>query len=452
MKKIAVVILAAGEGTRMKSATPKVLHTVAGRPMLEWVVSAVSGLKPAKTVVVLGHHSQLVADSLSGKPVLLSQQKERLGTAHALKQAAKHLKNFKGDLLVICGDTPLVSGATLEKLVASHSADGNAATILSANAPEPYGYGRINRLEDTTVAGIVEEKDCNPQQRLISEINSGMYCFSSPLIWPVLSKIKNKNAKKEYYLTDAIEILRGMGKRVDAKMLASIDEIMGVNDRAGLAVAEGLARRKILRALMLGGVTVENPETTTVGPDVTIGADTVLKSGSVITGECSLGTNCEIGPYTSINNTVMGNGCSVVHSFVTDAVLENDVHVGPFAHLRPGTVLKTRSKVGNFSEVKKSVVGYGSKVNHLSYIGDAELGNDVNVGAGTITCNYDGKNKFKTVIHDGAFIGSNTNLVAPVTVGAGALIAAGSTITEDIPAGMLALARARQVNKLRKKK
>jgi bifunctional UDP-N-acetylglucosamine pyrophosphorylase/glucosamine-1-phosphate N-acetyltransferase len=442
MKKIAVVILAAGEGTRMKSATPKVLHTVAGRPMIEWVVSAVAGLKPAKTFVVLGHGSQQVSDIMRERGVLLAEQKKRLGTAHALQQAAKHLKNFKGEVLVICGDTPLVSGETLEKLVSAHSLAGNAATILSAETTEPFGYGRINRLAGGTVTGIVEEKDCTTQQRAITEINSGIYCFSSPLIWQVLSKIKNKNAKKEYYLTDAIEILRGLGKRVDAKILATIEEIM----------AETFARKKILRALMLGGVTVENPDSTFVGPDVTIGADTVLKSGSVITGECAIGANCEIGPYTSINNTVLGTNCSVVHSFVTDSVLENDVHVGPFAHLRPGTVLKSKSKVGNFSEVKKSVVGYGSKVNHLSYIGDAELGNDVNVGAGTITCNYDGKNKFKTVIHDRAFIGSNTNLVAPVTVGAGALIAAGSTITENIPAGMLALARARQVNKQRKKK
>jgi bifunctional UDP-N-acetylglucosamine pyrophosphorylase/glucosamine-1-phosphate N-acetyltransferase len=436
MKNIAVVILAAGEGTRMKSATAKVLHTVAGRSMIEWVVSAAAGLKPVKTVVVLGNCSQAVEKALCGKSVLVSLQKKRLGTAHALLQAAKHLKNFKGDVLVICGDTPLVTSETLNKLVSAHGAGGNAATILSAQAPNPFGYGRINRQNNGEVLGIVEEKDCTTQQRCINEINSGMYCFSSPLIWQVLSKIKNKNAKKEYYLTDAIEILRAGGERVDAQMLASIDEIMGINDRAGLADAEKLARKKILHGLMLNGVTVENPETTTVGADVKMGADTVIRSGCVITGKCSIGANCDIGPYAVMNDAIIGEACKV----------------GPFAHLRPGTVLKTGAKVGNFCEVKKSVVGIGSKVNHLSYIGDATLGNNVNVGAGTITCNYDGKNKFKTVIGDRVFIGSNTNLVAPVTVGAGALIAAGSTITDNVPKDTLAIARQRQVNKKRKKK
>jgi len=432
MKKLAVVILAAGEGTRMKSALPKVLHTVAGRPMIEWVLAATSWLKPAKIVVVVGNHAQQVKEALGGQPLLICQQKERLGTAHALKQAAKFFLSFRGDVLVICGDTPLVESATLKQLVAAHRAGNNAATVLSAKAINPFSYGRINRSQSGDVVGIVEEKDCTAQQRLISEINSGMYCFS-PLIWQALSKIKNNNAKREYYLTDAISILHAMGKRVDAKMLASMDEIMGINDRINLADAETIARKKTLNALMRAGVTIENPLTTIIGPDITIGADTVIRSGSIITGKCSIGANCEIGPYSVVSDSAVGDGCKV----------------GPFAHLRPGTVLKTGAKVGNFCEVKKSVVGCGSKVNHLSYIGDAVLGSDVNIGAGTITCNYDGKNKFKTTIGDRAFVGSNTNFVAPVTVGAGALIAAGSTITENIPKGMLAIARARQINKKR---
>jgi len=434
--KFSALILAAGKGTRMKSDLAKVLHVLNGKPLLHYSLAAAESAGAEKIVVIIGHQADKIRDDFSGRSYIFVEQKPQLGTGHAVLQAKDVLARYQGKTVILCGDVPLLKPATIKSLIENHIATGAAITVLTTVPPDAKGYGRIIKDVDGNIAKIVEERDATTAEKQTGEINTGIYCADTPFLFEALGKVTNNNDQKEYYLTDAIEILRAGGERVDAQMLASIDEIMGINDRAGLADAEKLARKKILHGLMLNGVTVENPETTTVGADVKMGADTVIRSGCVITGKCSIGANCDIGPYAVMNDAIIGEACKV----------------GPFAHLRPGTVLKTGAKVGNFCEVKKSVVGIGSKVNHLSYIGDATLGNNVNVGAGTITCNYDGKNKFKTVIGDRVFIGSNTNLVAPVTVGAGALIAAGSTITDNVPKDTLAIARQRQVNKKRKKK
>lgn len=451
MKKLAVVILAAGEGTRMKSETPKVLHTLCGRPMVRWVLAAVKKLAPAKIVMVVGHGGQLVREHLADEKILFVEQKKRLGSGHALMQADRALKNFRGDILVLCADTPLITSETLSALIRQHRARRNSATILSARFPNPFSYGRIVREASGRVAAIVEEKDGTPEQRAINEINSGIYCFKSPELWAVLKRIKPNNVKHEYYLTDVIAILNSRGSAVDARIAGNADEIMGVNHRKDLAIAQKVLRTGILNRWMLDGVTIHNPDATYIGPDVTIGRDTVIYPQTMIEGNTIIGSGCKIGPFSFISNTRAGDRVEIRSSFVYDSRIAADVKIGPYAHLRPGSVLEAGSKVGNFSEVKKSLIGEGSKVNHLSYIGDAVIGKGVNVGAGTITCNYDGVRKHQTVIRDRVFVGSNVNLVAPVTVGPGALIAAGSTITDDIPANTLAFARARQVNKPRKK-
>lgn len=447
MRKLAVVILAAGEGTRMKSSLPKVLHRLAGRPLIKWVMTSVFQLKPQKVVLVVGHEAGMVKKELGGEKVLYVEQKKQLGSGHALHQAARKLGGFKGDVLVLCGDAPLINSSTLRKLVEGHRADGNAVTVLSSFAADPFGYGRIVRGAAGEFTGIVEQKDADDAQKKINEVNSGTYCFSSPLVWKALARIKPNNRKKEYYLTDAVGILSGMGHGVAAAAEAGFDETLGINTRAELAYAEGVVRRRILEEWMLKGVTVADPSNTYVSLEARIGRDTVLKPGTVIEGRTVIGENCVIGPWTLVSESTVGDGAEIRGSYVYSSLVGDGAKVGPFAHLRPGSKLKAGARVGNFSEVKNSVIGFGSKVSHLSYIGDSFLGEGVNIGAGTITCNYDGRNKHKTQIGDGSFVGSNVNLVAPVKVGAGALIGAGSTITKNVPAGALAVARAHQVIK-----
>ncbi|OGS18379.1 MAG: UDP-N-acetylglucosamine diphosphorylase/glucosamine-1-phosphate N-acetyltransferase [Elusimicrobia bacterium RIFOXYA2_FULL_50_26] len=449
--KLAVVILAAGEGTRMKSAMPKVLHSLLGRPLLRWVLSSVDTLKPARVCVVIGHRAEEVRQALKDDAITFVEQKQQFGSGHALAQAAGALKNFQGDILVLCGDTPLISGATLKNLYAHHRKCKNSATILSAGMSNPFGYGRICRAGSGMVAGIVEEKDADDSQKKITEINSGIYCFSSPLIWSVLKKIRPDNKKKEYYLTDAIEILNAQGCRTDACCIPSVDETLGVNTRLDLAGAENVARQRALEKLMLSGVTVINPATVSVSFDAKIGRDTVIYPDTIIEGATVIGEGCAIGPGSFIRNSVIGDSVEVRSSYIYDSIVAAGAKIGPFSHLRPGTKLGEAVKVGNFSEVKKSVIGAGSKINHLSYVGDSKIGKGVNIGAGTITCNYDGFHKNETVIDDRVFVGSNVNLVAPVRVGRDAILGAGSTITDDVPPRMLAIARARQVNKTRKK-
>jgi bifunctional UDP-N-acetylglucosamine pyrophosphorylase/glucosamine-1-phosphate N-acetyltransferase len=453
MKNLSVVILAAGEGTRMRSERPKVLHHLAGRPLVKWVLSSINALSPDNIFLVVGHKAEVVKAALNTEKKLgfVTQEQQR-GSGHALIQAAPKLRRFKGDILVLCADTPLISDETLKELVTLHRRQKNDATILSSVFENPYSYGRIVRDPDSNVLGIVEEKDATVEQRAIKEINSGIYCFKSPMIWDVLSQITPQNKKNEYYLTDAIGIINRANGRVNATSHGTPHEIMGVNTRADLSVAESTIRSLIIRTLMLNGVTIADPSSTYISAETVIGQDTIIYPGTIIEGACTIGSNCRIGPYSFISAASIADGAEIRHSYVTESQIAANVKIGPFAHIRPGSVLQENARVGNFSEVKKSVIGRGSKVNHLSYIGDAELGEDVNIGAGTITCNYDGVKKYRTVLGDRVFVGSNTNLVAPVRVGAGVLIGAGSTITENVPENMLAIARCRQTNKEKKKK
>jgi bifunctional UDP-N-acetylglucosamine pyrophosphorylase/glucosamine-1-phosphate N-acetyltransferase len=436
----------------MKSDRPKVLHTLAGRPLVRWVLSSVRRLRPQKVFLVVGHKHDQVERELAGENVSFALQRQQLGSGHALRQTEKQFKGYTGDIIVLCGDTPLITSETLRALLAAHRRGRHAATVLSALFPDPYGYGRIVRDADGFVREIVEEKDATPEQRQIREINSGIYCFQGPELWKALSRVKAENRKHEYYLTDVIAILNGQGRKVGAFSLGQPEEILGVNTRVDLARAEGLMRRRLNEDWMLSGVTIIDPSCTYISAEASIGQDTVILPGTIIEGNTKVGRGCVIGPGSLLRDAVIGNAVEVRLSVVTGASVADNGRIGPFSHLRPGAVLKENVKVGNFSEVKKSVVGAGSKVNHLSYIGDSFLGRNVNVGAGTITCNYDGVKKSTTVIGDRAFVGSNVNLVAPVRVGADVVLGAGSTITEDVPERSLAIARARQINKTRGKR
>lgn len=450
MKKLSVVILAAGEGTRMKSDLPKVLHALSGKPLIKWVLNSVYNLRPAEVIAVVGHGAAQVQNELSGEKVSFAEQKKQLGSGHALAQTEKYLKNFSGDILVLCGDTPMISPVTLRELIRRHNSEKNAATVLSAEAPNPFGYGRIYRLPSGQVSGIIEEKDASPEQRKITEVNSGIYCFSCAGLWRGLKKITPQNKKHEYYLTDIISILNDLGLPVGAYKAHDFNELQGINTRIDLSRAAGLVRAKILDELMLSGVTIINPAHTYISPETQIGRDTVIYPGTIIEGKSVIGKNCFIGPNTFIKNSSVGDNSEIRSSFIDDSFVASKVKIGPFSNLRPGSKIMDGARVGNFSEIKNSFVGQDSKVNHLSYIGDATLGQKVNVGAGTITCNYDGFKKHATIIGDRVFVGSNVNLVAPVKVGHDVVLGAGSTITDEVPAKTLAIARARQVNRPRK--
>ncbi|MEA5000612.1 MAG: bifunctional UDP-N-acetylglucosamine diphosphorylase/glucosamine-1-phosphate N-acetyltransferase GlmU [Endomicrobiaceae bacterium] len=456
MNNVYGVILGAGEGTRMKSCLPKVLHKVAGKELISHVIGCLNHVKMQKLFVVIGNGSELVSkhlEELNKKiniaPVL---QEKRLGSGHALLQVKKYAAGLKGHLIVMCGDTPLVKQTTIKQLLRYHIKNKNFATVLSGIAENPYGYGRIVRNSSGNVSCIVEEKSADAEQKLIKEINSGIYCFDLQALWQALSKVKNNNSKKEYYLTDVISILNKSGYKTDAVSLTTEEEILGINDRKQLAYAEKILRNRKLEELMAGGVTVTDPSSTYIDNDVIIGQDTVIKPNTLIEGKVKIGKNCIIGPNTCISDSLIGDNTAVLYSYVEKADIRNNIKIGPFSHIRPGTVLKDNVKVGNFSEVKKSVIDQGSKINHLSYIGDAAIGKGVNIGAGTITCNYDGTKKYRTIIHDDVFVGSNVNLVAPVKIGKKVLIAAGSTITENVLPNKLTIARARQIIKVRKKK
>ena len=447
MANIYAVILAAGQGTRMKSKLYKVLHPVCGKPMVQHVVDNIHTLDVERIVTIVGHGAELVKEQLGNKSEY-ALQAEQLGTAHAVQQAESALGNEEGTTLVICGDTPLIRPETMQALLAHHNELNAKATILTAVADNPTGYGRIIRDENGQVSQIVEQKDANDEQKLVTEINTGTYCFDNKALFETLKLVGNDNAQGEYYLPDVIEILQKQGEVVAAYVTPDFNETLGVNDRVALAEAETLMQARIQETHMRNGVTILAPNSTSISADAIIGRDTVLKPGVVIEGKTVIGEDCIIGPNSQITNSTIGERTEIKQSVLTDSVVGNDTAVGPFAHLRPQAQLGNDVKIGNFVEVKKSVLQDGSKVSHLSYIGDAKVGKDVNIGCGSITVNYDGKNKFETVIEDNVFIGCNSNLVAPVTVGAGAFVAAGSTITKDVPAESLAIARARQENKV----
>ena len=449
--KYSAVILAAGKGVRMHSQMPKVLHRIAGKPMIWYVVKAVKEAGIDDITVVVGHGRELVEETLSGENLHFVVQEQQLGTGHALMQAQGSV-NPDHTLVVLAGDTPLLEGKTIKKLLDFHRQQQVRAIVLSGLLPDPYGYGRIIRQADGGLERIVEEKDASPDEKKIAEINTGMYCFQAGAVFAALSRLDRSNVQGEYYLTDVLPILKNDGHQVAVLATDEIDQIHGINDRVQMAQAEAIIRQRHNRELMKNGVTVMAPETTFIDSSVKIGMDTVIYPFTIIEGETSIGQNCIIGPYTHINDSSIGNDVAIESSRVKEARISNHCNIGPFAYLRPEAELQDNVKVGDFVEIKKSIIGAGSKIPHLSYVGDAILGKQVNIGAGTITCNYDGKKKHRTILEDRVFIGSNTNLVAPVTIGEDSMTGAGSTITRDIPANTLAVERAEQrhIRKMRK--
>ena len=445
MQEMVAVILAAGKGTRMKSALPKVLHAVGGRPMLRHVMTAAEQAGAKRTIVVVGFGGDQVQAKI-GAAAEYVLQAEQLGTGHAMMQVQPVLAGFSGTILLLCGDTPLLTDKTLLALVAAHQQSGAAATVLTAMPADATGYGRILRNESGQVLGIVEQKDATPEQKKIGEINTGIYCFEAAPLFAALAGLTCNNAQGEYYLTDVLAILAQAGQQVGAVEVSDFQETLGINSRLQLAEAEAILRRRKLVELMDSGVTVMDPASTFVDATVSVGEDTVLYPFTWLEGETTIGRDCRIGPNSRIADSQLGDAVTLHFSYAHECKIAEGVTVGPYVHLRPDTQLATGVKVGNFVEIKNSLVGQGSKVPHLSYIGDTDIGSGVNIGSGTITVNYDGKKKHRTHIGDDAFIGCNTNLVAPVSVGAGAYIAAGSTITKDVPVGALGVGRARQSN------
>ncbi len=449
--KYSVVILAAGKGVRMCSQMPKVLHQVAGKPMIWYVVKAVKEAGIDDIILVVGHGREMVEETLAGENLRFVVQEEQLGTGHALMQAQDSI-NPDNTLVVLAGDTPLLEGTTLKKLLDFHQQQQSLATVLSALLSDPYGYGRIIRQADGGLERIVEEKDASPEEKEITEINTGMYCFQAGAVFAALARVQRSNAQGEYYLTDVLPILKNDGHNVAVLATDEVDQIHGINDRIQMAAAETIIRQRHNQELMKNGVTIMAPETTFIDSAVKIGIDTVIYPFTIIEGQTIIGENCTIGPYTRINDSSIGNDVVIESSRIKEARIGNHCDIGPFAYLRPEADLQENVKVGDFVEIKKSIVGVGSKIPHLSYVGDALLGKGVNIGAGTITCNYDGKKKSRTILEDHVFIGSNTNLVAPVTIGENSITGAGSTITRDIPAHTLAVERAEQKHITRKSK
>ena len=448
MPDLHVVILAAGKGTRMKSDLPKVLHRIAGRALIDRVLDAADSLSPQSTTVVVGHGADHVRAHLAGRSnTHCVLQEPQLGTGHALLQTAPVLAGRTGTVVLLSGDVPLLSGASLRGLVNVHDEARAVATVLTAVVERPFGYGRIVRSQGR-ITRIVEERDASPAQRKIAEINSGIYAFALEPLFGALDKIASDNAQGEYYLPDLVAVYRRRRRVVTTFSVAAAVEIRGINSRTELAEVSRMVRQQKNEELMAAGVTLIDPATTYIDSGVEIGPDTVVYPCVFIEGTTRIGAACEIHSGTRIVDSTIGDRVIVRnHTVISEATVSEGATVGPFAHLRPGANLGAKTRVGNFVELKKTTMGPGSKANHLAYLGDATIGSEVNVGAGTITCNYDGTTKHQTVIEDGAFVGSNSTLVAPVSVGREAYVAAGSAITMDVPARSLGVGRARQENK-----
>ncbi len=445
MSDLVTVVLAAGKGTRMKSALPKVLHRVGGKSMLQHVLDAASAAGARRNIVVVGFGGEQVKEAI-GEQAEFVVQKEQLGTGHAVQQAADLLQNETGTVMVLCGDTPLLTGDLLKRLYEEHLAADAKATVLTAIMPDATGYGRIIRTASGTVEKIVEHKDATEAERQVREVNSGIYCFAAKELFTALSEVTCDNAQGEYYLPDVLEILRKKGEKIWAVAADDYESTLGINSRVQLAGAEKILRRRKNIELMDNGVTILDPDSTFVDAGVTIGRDTVLYPFTWLEGSTTVGENCEIGPNTRFTDTKIGDAVKAQFSYGHECEIADGVTMGPYVHLRPNTKLAPKVKIGNFVEVKNSNIGEGTKLPHLSYIGDCDMGSGVNMGCGTITVNYDGKTKFRTKIGNDAFIGCNSNLVAPVEVGDGAYVGAGSTITKYVPPADLAIARARQTN------
>ncbi len=453
MPSLAVIILAAGKGTRMKSDLVKVLHPLAGFPMLGLVLKVARGLQPEKLLVVIGFQKELIRQKFMAPDIIFVDQDEQLGTGHAVLMATPHLKGFRGPTLILSGDVPLLKEETLRNFVKFHKENQQTISLLTTVLEKPQGYGRVLRDEQGQILGIVEEKDLHLGEELIKEVNSGIYCVQTDFLLSALPSLNDQNAQKEYYLPDIVRKAREESKQVGALLMEDSSEIMGINTRQDLARAGQILRERIAEQHMLAGVTLMDPQNTYIDYEVEIGGDTVIYPNCYLLGKTSLGQKCVVEPGCKIIDSKIGNFVTIkASSVISESILEDRVEVGPFAHLRPHTVLKEGARIGNFVEVKKSIIGKGTKANHLSYIGDATLGERVNVGAGTITCNFDGQKKNPTYIEDEVFIGSNTALVAPIRIGQKSLIGAGSTITKEVPPETLAVARAKQVHYPRRKK
>ncbi|MFI1969736.1 bifunctional UDP-N-acetylglucosamine diphosphorylase/glucosamine-1-phosphate N-acetyltransferase GlmU [Streptomyces cinnamoneus] len=448
----AVVVLAAGEGTRMKSATPKVLHEICGRSLVGHVVAAARELGPEHLVVIVGHAREQVSAHLAAidPGVRTAVQYEQNGTGHAVRMGLEELSNsgiaLDGTVVVVCGDTPLLTGETLERLAGTHAADGNAVTVLTAEVPDSTGYGRIVRDDDGAVTAIVEHKDASDAQRAIREINSGVFAFDAQLLTDALGKVRTDNSQGEEYLTDVLGILREAGHRVGAAVAGDHREILGINNRVQLAEARRLLNERLLHAAMMSGVTVVDPATTWVDVTVTFEPDALVQPGTQLLGATHLATGSEVGPNTRLKDTAVGAGARVDNTVADSALIGEGASVGPYAYLRPGTRLGPKSKAGAYVEMKNAEIGEGTKVPHLSYVGDATIGEYSNIGAASVFVNYDGVNKHHTTIGSHCRTGSDNMFVAPVTIGDGAYTAAGSVITKDVPPGSLAVARGQQRN------
>lgn len=431
MSKLAVVVLAAGEGTRMKSRLPKVLHPIAGRPMIQYVLDAVAELVDEKPVLVIGYGADLMRQEL-GDAVTYVLQEQQLGTGHAVLQTREELEGRADTILVLYGDMPLLSPATLHSLIGAHETHAAPITMLTCIYDDPMGFGRILRDKEGRVLGIVEESEASPEQLEIRELNCGVYCFDAAWLWDHLPRLP-LSLEGEHYLTDLIRMAVAEGGSVEAIVVDDPLEALGVNDRLHLARVEGVVRQLIREALMCSGVTIIDPASTYIDADVVVGQDTIIYPNTHLQGSTVIGMNSLIGPNTIVRNSSIGDSCRLEASVIEEAIIENDVSVGPFAHLRKGAHLAEGVHMGNFGEVKNSYLGPGVRMGHFSYVGDATVGAEVNIGAGTVTCNYDGVKKHPTVIEEGAFIGSDAMLVAPVRIGARARIGAGAVVTHDVP-------------------
>lgn len=446
MENITALILAAGEGKRMKSKKSKLIHLICGKAIVEWVYNAVAGAGIRDVVVVAGKKADQVMDCMKDRAGFVMQN-EQLGTGHAVMQAEHYFRDYEGLVFVLCGDTPLITHETVSNTIEEHIHRKNTATIVTAELVNPAGYGRIKRDGSGNVLGIIEHRDASDAEREIREINSGMYLFSSKELFDSLKSIENNNDQGEFYLTDVIAVMKARGFKVGAFKMKNPEEVLGVNDRVQLCSAAEIIRKRILERHMLSGVTIMNPESTFIDEDVKIGMDTVIYPGVLLEGSTIIGEDCVIGPGTRLINTVVGDNTSISNSVAADSSIGNEATVGPFAYIRPESRIGSKVKIGDFVEVKKSVIGNRTKIPHLAYIGDSEVGENTNIACGVITVNYDGIKKSRTKIGNNAFVGCNVNLVAPVHVNDSSYIAAGSTITEDVPANALSIARSRQVNK-----
>ena len=444
---LTVLILAAGQGTRLKSKTIKLLHPVAGQPMVTWVARAARALRPSRTIAVVGFQADGVRAALAGLCDAFALQSEQRGTGHAVTRASAALRGAKGPLLIVNGDLPNLRPETLRALVALHRRSKAALSLVTTDVDDPTGYGRIVRDGKGRVARIVEHRDASAAVRALPEINCGIYCADARILLPLLRRLRPDNSQGEYYLTDAVHALIARRASVSALKHPVPQEVLGVNTRGELARAGALLYARTAARLQEGGVTLLDPSRTWIDPRASIGRDTTIYPDVIVEGACVLGEDCVVRPGCRLIDVVLGRGVEVKdHSVLQESRVGDGAAVGPFAHLRPGSVLEAGARVGNFVELKKTRMGRGSKASHLAYLGDADIGADCNIGAGTITCNYDGERKHPTTLGAGVFVGSDTQLVAPVTVGAGAYVGAGTTVTEDVPPGALAISRVRQLN------